>query len=109
MKIIEGKEADYQSWKDKNSDPYGGACFTYAEQWADLMEAEIDKGAVLIDIAERTEREADTDGITGFMYGMAVNILSLCWIHGEELRQWHNKKYNHEGKGVVNPAILTIG
>lgn len=27
----------------------------------------------------------------------------------EELRKWHNKEYNYEGDGVVNPAILTIG
>jgi hypothetical protein len=24
------------------------------------------------------------------------------------LRKWHNKEYNYEGEGTVNPAILTI-
>jgi len=48
-------------------------------------------------------------GITGFMYGCAVNLLSQCWKHGEELRKWHNKEYGHEGDGVVNPAVFTIG
>ena len=42
------------------------------------------------------------------MYGCAVSILSECWEYGEELRKWHNKKYNHGGDGVVNPAVLTI-
>ena len=43
------------------------------------------------------------------MYGCAVSILSQCWKYGEELRKWHNKEYNYDGDGVVNPAVLTIG
>lgn len=42
------------------------------------------------------------------MYGCAVNILAQCWKYGEELRKWHNKEYNYNGNGVVNPAVLTI-
>lgn len=114
----------YEGWKAKQADSddptgaaYGMACFTYAEQWADLMEAGMAEGKKIEDIAKDTSHEADTDGITGFMYGMAVSILSRCWIHGEELRQWHNlktaigdegKKANESG-GVLNPALLTIG
>lgn len=41
-------------------------------------------------------------------YGCAVNILSSVWKYGEELRVQHNSKYNHNGEGVVNPAVLTI-
>jgi len=73
------------------------------------MEKEMADGKDVIDIADRTSHEADTEGITEFMYGAAVSILSSCWAHGEKLRVWHNKKYNHEGAGVVNPAILTVG
>ena len=108
MKLLEGKEADYQSWKAKNSDGYGMGIFRYAENWADLMEKEMTDGKDVADIADRTSREADTEGITGFMYGAAVSILSSCWVHGEKLRVWHNKQYNHEGEGVVNPALLTL-
>jgi hypothetical protein len=59
----------------------------------------------------------DNDGITGFMYGCAVSILSKVWIHGEQLRRWHNlktqlrdegEKANQTG-GVLNPALLCIG
>ena len=32
MKILEGREQDYKDWLDKNTDPYGRACFTYAER-----------------------------------------------------------------------------
>ena len=116
MKLKEGMEENYQKWYDKNEDAYGRACFTYAEKWAELMEEAIDAGRKLEDIADDLSHTADTEGITGFMYGMAVSILANCWIHGEELRVWHNlktqlkdegEKANKEG-GVLNPAIMSI-
>ena len=114
MKISSGKEELYKDWYDKNLDDYGHACFTYAERWAEMMETAIAASAdsvqkVIEDNADRLSREADIEGITVFMYGYAVNILSQCWEYGEYLRKWHNKEYNYEGDGVVNPAILTVG
>jgi hypothetical protein len=53
------------------------------------MEERINKGEELKDIAKQASHDADTEGITGFMYVMAVGILSQAWIHGEELRKWH--------------------
>lgn len=73
-----------------------------------LWNPELLWGDKIVDIADSTSREADIEGITGFMYGCAVNALSQLWKYGEELRKWHNKEYNYEGDGVVNPAILTI-
>ena len=114
MKILNDKEQEYKDWSNKNTDPYGHACFTYAERWAEMLENAIDNSTcepmkVIVDNADRLSCEADTEGITGYMYGMAVSILSQCWKYGEELRKWHNKEYNYEGNGVVNPAVLTIG
>lgn len=103
--------ADVDAWnkgKNNNIDPYGAAIFDYAESWAKLMQVEIAKGQSLRSVAEKTSFELGFLGITGFMYGAAVSILSKCWRHGEELRKWHNKEYGHEGEGVVNPAILTL-
>jgi hypothetical protein len=88
----------------------------YAERWAYLMEHEMEEGKKLVDIAKTTSHTADEEGITGFMYGCAVSILSRVWIHGEELRRWHNldTQIGHEGeraneKGtVLNPALLNI-
>ena len=112
MKILSGKEKKYKDWFDKNSDSYSRACFTYAERWAEIMEKEIsnhdDAMNVIIENADRLSHEADVEGITGFMYGCAVSILSQCWEYGEELRKWHNKEYGYDGDGVVNPAILTV-
>lgn len=91
-----------------NNDPYGSGVVRYAERWANTMEQEMESGKSLIDIADATSHKADTEGITGYMYGCAVSILSQVWEHGEELRKWHNKEYGYEGNGTVNPAIITI-
>ena len=114
MKIKKGLEETYKNWYEKNTDAYGRACFTYAERWAGLLEKEIEKSEeetqkVIIKCAEKLSHIADVEGITGYMYGCAVNILAQCWEYGEELRKWHNKEYGYEGEGVVNPAIITIG
>lgn len=106
MEIV--NQEHWQKWVDSNTDPYGSGVIRYAERWADLMEQKISTGKKLADIASETSHEADTEGITGFMYGCAVQILSDVWKYGEDLRLWHNKKYGHEGSGVVNPAIITI-
>ena len=69
-----------------NQDGYGAAALRYAERWALLMEAEIAAGKSLADCANATSQIADTEGITGFMHGCAVSILSQVWIHGAGLR-----------------------
>lgn len=102
------EETDWLVGKNKNTDPYGSCIYEYAEGWAKLMQIELTKGNKLIECAGRTSFELGFLGITGYMYGAAVSILSHCWLHGEELRKWHNKEYNHDGDEVVNPAILTI-
>lgn len=114
----------FQKCKDANTDPYGAAIVAYAEKWADLMEAAAiargpvtDMAEVIRESADATSHEADTDGITGFMYGAAVSILAKVWEHGEALRRWHNlatqigtegEKANESG-GTLNPALLNIG
>lgn len=110
---------DPDGWKlmmKKNQDGYGSCVMRYAARWANLMEQELAKGAELKAIAKATSCVADTEGITGFMYGCAVSILARVWEHGEELRQWHNlstqlgnegEKANESG-GVLNPALLSF-
>lgn len=99
-----------------NTDPYGKACFRYASEWAIRMEEAFRDGKKIAEVAEQLSQDADDEGITGFMYGVAVSILSKCWVHGEALRLWHNLKtqIGTEGKeandngGVLNPALLVI-
>lgn len=43
------------------------------------------------------------------MYSCAVQALSHFWVHGEELRVWHNNRYGVSGgDGVANPAVIVI-
>ncbi len=119
MKIKQGEQANWDKCVEVNSkDPYSARCVSYAKDWAELMEAEIAKGKTVAEVAAATSRVADTDGITGFMYGAAASTLSHVWEHGEELRRWHNKDVAGEEQGekanatpgaVVNPAVLVIG
>jgi hypothetical protein len=106
----------WEEYKKNNSEGYGKAIIDFAERWANLMEKEIEKGLLVDEMANRTSHEADTEGITGFMYGAAVQTLSGVWHWGEQLRHWHNldtqignkgEKANKEGK-VLNPALLNI-
>lgn len=84
--------ADYWAFmKEKNSDPYGAAAFNFADQWARLMQYYIQQGETLEACFSKASHEADTDGITGFMYGCAKSLLRDVWVHGAEL----NKLDNH--------------
>lgn len=107
----------WQKFKDVNRDTYGGAVVIYAERWARLMKVEMTEGHTLEEVAESASYEADLEGITGFMYGVAVSTLAQTWKHGEKLRRWHNLKtqFGDEGEranesgGVLNPALLSLG
>lgn len=100
-----------------NKDAYGARIYSYAKDWAEEMEAEMEAGRKLEDIASKCASDADYDGITGFMYGAAVSVLAAAWLHGEQLRRWHNlgTQIGSEGEAanergtVLNPALLSFG
>jgi hypothetical protein len=126
-------ETALRAWRANNESGYGRAIIEYAMTWARLMQSKISRGYRLKDIASLASHEADTDGITGFMFGAAVRVLSDVWVYGDDLRIWHNARYvesfwdtlnegsireafcawqrhytmEHNG-GVINPAIITI-
>ena len=104
------KQEEWENCKAINSkDGYSNCVIDYTILWAQYMEYLIAKhDKKLSDVWDMSSHLADIYGITGFMYGCAVSILSSVWKYGEELRVQHNSKYNHEGDGVVNPATLTI-
>ena len=116
FKIKEDQRDNWEEGLKNNTDPYGREVYNYASRWANLMEERMASGLSLKTIAKDTSMEV-ANGITGFMYGCAVSILSNCWEHGEELRRWHNidtqimnegEKANESG-GVLNPAIINLG
>lgn len=110
MKIKSEKEKEFQECVKPTGSAFAqamqAASVEYAQRWADLMEQKIAAGQKVADVAEETSNEADTENITGAMYGCAFSLLSYFWEYGEELRLWHNKRYHHNSDGVVNPAIL---
>jgi hypothetical protein len=117
MQLKPGIEQEYEAYVNKNQDPYGQGVVDFAEKWASLMEIAIGEGKTIKEIAKETSHQADTDGITGFMYGCAVSSLAHFWVHGEELSRWHNldtqignegEKANEKGS-TLNPALLVIG
>lgn len=112
------KDADgWQKAVESNTDGYGSGVIRYAELWARLMESRLASGESISSSAEEMSHLADNEGITGFMYGCAVSILSSVWAYGEELRRWNNltTQLGHEGEkanesvGVLNPAVLSVG
>lgn len=100
----------WEQFVEVNSkDSYSDGVVTYARRWAKYMQHLMQKHSKgVIEVAEKSSHVSDIEGITGFMYGCAVNTLAQCWKYGEELRKWHNKDYGYEGDGVVNPAVLTV-
>lgn len=112
---------DKEGWLktvEANTDPYGACAVRFAENWGRLMQARIEKGERLEDVADECCSVANgPEGITGFMYGCAVSVLSQVWEHGETLRRWHNLKTQlkdegeraNESGGVLNPALLSLG
>lgn len=111
LDIVAGKEGEYAEYVATNSkDGYSRGIVDYAEYWAKLMQKEVATGKQVSEVADECQKPLGFLGITGFMYGCAVKALAHFWIHGEDLRKWHNKQYgvSEEKKGTVNPAIITF-
>ena len=104
-------KAKWEHWVEINSnDGYSFGVVKYARRWAKYMQHLMAKhNKSIYQIADKASHVTDIEGITGFMYGCAVAMLSECWKYGEELRRWHNKEWGQEDcDGVVNPAVLTV-
>ena len=94
MKILFGMEKIYDDWKNDNQDAYGKECFKFAEDWAELMEKEIDKEndikKVLKEKALETRMQATKYRLcTEFMFAVASNILVKCWEYGKYLDEFN--------------------
>ena len=86
-------EKAYYDWKNKNRDGYGGYCFRWAEKIMDYLEKEIEekKPENPAHYARlrmwKVSSECDTEGGTGFQWGVVKAILFHCWIYGGEMDQ----------------------
>ncbi len=110
------KQEDWQKWVDNNQDPYGKCCIDVAREVMKLLderEGDFDTHKIICEADDNIK----AGGITGFMAGAVAAMVSHCHSRGEEFRKkWNldNQIHNegeraNEGKGVLNPALLTIG
>lgn len=92
MKIRNGKEKEYREFIEINSnDPYSYGIVKFMQRFAELLENKInqsDPQLIINEYAEEIVREADTEGITGFMYNCAIGALVKYWEYGNELSHW---------------------
>jgi len=116
MQYKEGGLAAWQEWVKNNGDFYGSGIVRYVRRWAERMEERMAAGETLPGCWKEASHEADTEGITGFMYGAAVSVIKTVWEHGDELACLHNldiqirdegERANERGT-VLNPALLNM-
>lgn len=114
--LNEQKKSEFEHGLSKNQDPYGFGCYKYGCNWAALMEERVKAGESIAECWRDCGSEADTEGVTGFMYGMAAAMISDIWVHGEEFRRAYNTgmqvgtegdRANARGS-VLNPALLAM-
>ena len=100
---------DWRKWLKANKDSYGIGIMHYAERWARMMQLEMSEGKSLEEIWSSTSHEADLEGMSGFTQSAATHMLTICWVHGAELRRLHNARWGSDTtEGTVNSAILHI-
>lgn len=111
---------DVEKWKKfqklHTKNTYDARILAYAVRWARLMQLEMAAGKKIKGMAGRTSSEADLEGMSGFSYGCAVSALAEQWKYGDQLRRWHNLRYQIRDEGVeakkkggtLNPAVICI-
>ncbi len=71
-----------------NLDSYGKRIYQYAQKWAELMENEIKNGKKVKEIANKTRKLINIGKMTFYMRRRAIDILIICWKHGQDLWEW---------------------
>ena len=106
----------WDNFVESNQDPYGGCCVNVARRVMELLDEDptpLHPGYHPdIHTAHGLICKADEDikagGITGFMAGAVAFMISQCHERGDEFKKVWNNHHNHDGDGVVNPAVVTI-
>lgn len=109
MKIIEGKEAEYEKYVKTNSeDPYSKCVVDCGTAFGDALDA----GKSPSEAEEAMLATEDGKELTGFMVGAIMSSISHFHPRGAEIKEWWNKSHSgtpDEQTGVNNPAIITLG
>lgn len=92
------------------ADPYVMGIVRVAEKVLDLMEELPDSEAVDAEALVHAADRALEEHITGNMAAYVAMIATRCHSRGEEFRaSWNASHGKPESKGIVNPAVMTIG
>lgn len=106
----------WDSYVEKNQDPYGGCCVKVAQRVMELLEEDdtpLHNGSqpdihTAHGLICKADKDIDAGGITGFMAGAVAHMVAKCHERGEEFRKSWNNEFGHEGEGTVNPALVTV-
>ncbi len=103
MEVKKGLEKEYKDYVKKNQDGYGNACI--------LAGASVGKALSEGKTCKEAHDGMYGNDLSGFMAGCVASAVSHFHSRGEEYRKFWNKLWGIEEdkKGVVNPAIITIG
>ena|SRR3990167_922757 len=111
MKInLEWLEKQKIAEGENKPDAYVLAIIKMGEKVLDYMEALPETEAINAnELILKANKELD-EGITGNMAAYIAMIATKCHSRGEEFRKsWNKYNGKEEAKGIINPAIMTIG
>ena len=107
-------EEAWNKWVEINDDPYGCCCVNVARRVMELLDETKEPlhPGYAPDLLTphglicKADEDIQAGGITGFMAGAVAQMVATCHERGEEFRKIWNGEY--KGKGVVNPASITL-
>ncbi len=84
----------------------------FAHRWATLMQSLMStEKRTLEEVVRRAATDCNFDNITYPQYLHATQMLCEYWVHGNELKSWHNEMYGGKAGASsiacpVNPIVL---
>lgn len=103
--ILPEKEAEYLQLRGIDlKAPCASPILLCAERWGWAMEQEIANGRTVADAAEITLFDADSDRMSGAMFGFVMKTLCTFWIYGEQFRQWQMRSCDSNELEEQEPA-----
>ena len=104
MKIKKGLEEEYRNYVELNANNGYSKAITDATE---VLGNALDEGKTCEEAEDIACKDA---GLTGFMAGCMARAIAYYHPRGKEFKKYWNAQFGvKKAKGVVNPAILTIG
>lgn len=102
-------QKQYEAEGENKPDEYVLCILDVGSRVLDLMEQLGEQPLDANELILQANRELKA-GITGNMAAYVALIATKCHSRGEEFRQsWNKFNGREDAKGVINPAVMTIG